>query len=769
LDDASVGVNGHIADRAVNGGADGDAVAAAQRRAIAIEVERAVLDGDLVNVPGAVERAVIPDLSWVVSRTSSITLPGGIGLQAQAGAAVVAGFNIGHLDIADIAVIGDVGDAVAVVVDLDGSGSAVRADAALGGIALALDGLDVGPGDLADVAAADAGRVRVRLQAIAAKPVLLADLVGEADPADLLALSAQEDAEPKAKVGSARARIINIELLVEPAVLAVVVPGEGDVLDAEAVNPDGITGRPGVHHSRVVVDPEAVAVGRLSSRTRRDGLAEAVVVELVVRHGASSEVAAVGDADAVVEVLPDVIAVEGHILDPAVILHADPVTVAAGPINIALRYRERRKGESPAVLPAVAVDHIANELDIAHLGDVRRNVDAIALSKATSSYHCRRRAILRDALSALGIVADGDILAEAAAVVELDPVAGVLVDDVAVNQQVADLDDASIEEDTVRPDTWCRSTSVTTHVARLTISHDGVVYNSDLLDRAAVAEVDGRCVVVTHAQEVRVISLNIRIEGVAVDDHVAVQAAAADRPNSVTEDQTGTTVLEEGVPQDADGVDRCRILVVEDHALFPVVEEAVVLDGDVLLGDACAGRCNNETCPRHVAGSSSNTSLRDTDGNASDPIGIGDGKALVRGRAAKGHAPHDDADQRTSVGPLDDGGRGTVHRAHDQVLHAHDQGRTTYVIDAIKDDAGVARSGRAPHIRAARACRNGVARDAGLQAGHVRDLDLGAQRRQSARYDEDRKKRDDSRPHVRSLAQLQFVPPSLFGVELPIR
>jgi hypothetical protein len=97
-----------------------------------------------------------------------------------------------------------VGDAVAVVVDLDGSGSAASADAALGGIAGGLDGLDVGPGDLADVAAADAGRVRVRLQAIAAKPVLLADLVGEGDPADLLALSAQEDAEPKAKVGSAR-------------------------------------------------------------------------------------------------------------------------------------------------------------------------------------------------------------------------------------------------------------------------------------------------------------------------------------------------------------------------------------------------------------------------------------------------------------------------------------------------------------------------------------------------------------------------------------
>jgi hypothetical protein len=237
-------VNGHIADRAVGGGADGDAVAAAQRRAIAVEVERAVLDGDLVNVSGAGQRALIPNRSRsgrTARKTANSSTLGasGIGLQAQSSAAVVAGFNIGHLDIADIAVIGDVGDAVAVVVDLDGgtgSASAAKADAALGGIAGGLDGLDVGPGDLADVAGAHCGLINVSFQTIAAKPVLLADLVGEAEPADLLALGAQEDAEPKAKVGSAIAHTINIELLVEPAVLAVVVPGEGDALDAEAVN-----------------------------------------------------------------------------------------------------------------------------------------------------------------------------------------------------------------------------------------------------------------------------------------------------------------------------------------------------------------------------------------------------------------------------------------------------------------------------------------------------------------------------------------------------
>jgi hypothetical protein len=205
-------VNGHIADRAVNGGADGDAVAAAHApRDRRSEVERAVLDGDLVNVPGASQRALISNISRSVrtarkTGSSSTLAAGGIGLEAQASAAVVAGFNIGHLDVADIAVIGDVGDAVAVVVDLDGgTGSAPLAPMPPWvGSPAGLDGLDVGPGDLADVAAADAGRVRVRLQAIAAKPVLLADLVGEADPADLLALSAQEDAEPKAKVGSAR-------------------------------------------------------------------------------------------------------------------------------------------------------------------------------------------------------------------------------------------------------------------------------------------------------------------------------------------------------------------------------------------------------------------------------------------------------------------------------------------------------------------------------------------------------------------------------------
>jgi hypothetical protein len=82
-----------------------------------------------------------------------------------------------------------------------------------------------------------------------------------------------------------------------------------------------------------VVDPEAVAVGRLSRRTRRDGLAEAVVVELVVGHSASGEVAAVGDADAVVEVLAEVVAIEEHVLDAPTGLDADAVAVTTGLVS----------------------------------------------------------------------------------------------------------------------------------------------------------------------------------------------------------------------------------------------------------------------------------------------------------------------------------------------------------------------------------------------------------------------------------------------------
>jgi hypothetical protein len=86
--------------------------------------------------------------------------------------------------------------------------------------------------------------------------------------------------------------------------------------------------------------------------------------------------------------------------------------------------------------------------------------------------------------------------------------------------------------------------------------------------------------------EVVSISLGVPIEGVAVNGHVAIEAAAADGPDCLPEDQALAAVLTELVAQDPDGVDRRQRVVVEDHALFVVIEEAVVLDGDVLLSDA---------------------------------------------------------------------------------------------------------------------------------------------------------------------------------------
>jgi hypothetical protein len=98
------------------------------------------------------------------------------------------------------------------------------------------------------------------------------------------------------------------------------------------------------------------------------------------------------------------------------------------------------------VLPAVAVDDVIDELDAADLGHPAGDVDAVALGGQQG----RGRAVLGDALDALGVVADDDVLAQAAAIVELDAVAGVLMDDVAIDQHVPDLDDALIEEDPVR-------------------------------------------------------------------------------------------------------------------------------------------------------------------------------------------------------------------------------------------------------------------------------------------------------------------------------
>jgi hypothetical protein len=314
-----------------------------------------------------------------------------------------------------------------------------------------------------------------------------------------------------------------------------------------------------------VVDPEAVAVGRLSSHTRRARLTEAVVVELVVGHGASGEVALVGDADAVVEVLAEVVAIEEHVLDAPRVLHADAVAVAAGLVGGSHR---------APVLPAVAVDDVIDELDAADLGHPGSDVDAVALGTVTGLQQGWGRAVLGDALAPLGVVADDDVLAQAAAIVELDAVARVLMDDVAIDQGIADLQDALIEGDPVRL-TGCN--------ADLTGAEDLIVDDPDLFDRPGVAEVDIGRLRVASCAEVSVITLHVDIEGVAINDHVAVQAAAADGPNGVPEDQAAPAVLAEGVVQDTDGVDRRCARVPEDHALFIVIEEAVVLDSDVLL------------------------------------------------------------------------------------------------------------------------------------------------------------------------------------------
>jgi hypothetical protein len=78
---------------------------------------------------------------------------------------------------------------------------------------------------------------------------------------------------------------------------------------------------------RIVIDTEAIAVGRFSHAI--DVIAHAVVVELVVGDGGAAEVAVIGDADAVVEVLAEVVAVEGEVLHAPAGLDAQAVPVAA--------------------------------------------------------------------------------------------------------------------------------------------------------------------------------------------------------------------------------------------------------------------------------------------------------------------------------------------------------------------------------------------------------------------------------------------------------
>jgi hypothetical protein len=114
-------------------------------------------------------------------------------------------------------------------------------------------------------------------------------------------------------------------------------------------------------------------------------------------------------------------------------------------------------------------------------------------------------------------------------IVELDAVARVLMDDVAIDQHVPNLDNALVEGDPVRLST-----------ADDTGAEDLIVDDPDLLDRPGVAEVDvrglQRCrpAQVSAREVVIVITLHVDIKGVAVNDDVAVQAAAADRPNGIS-------------------------------------------------------------------------------------------------------------------------------------------------------------------------------------------------------------------------------------------
>jgi hypothetical protein len=95
------------------------------------------------------------------------------------------------------------------------------------------------------------------------------------------------------------------------------------------------------------------------------------------------------------------------------------------------------------------------------------------------------------------------------------------MDDVAIDQHVPNLDNALVEGDPVR----CNGGRLTTS------AEDLIVDDPDLLDRPGVAEVDVRGLSVAASAEVSEISLHVDIKGVAVNDHVAVQAAAADGPH----------------------------------------------------------------------------------------------------------------------------------------------------------------------------------------------------------------------------------------------
>jgi hypothetical protein len=126
-----------------------------------------------------------------------------------------------------------------------------------------------------------------------------------------------------------------------------------------------------------------------------------------------------------------------------------------------------------------------------------------------------------------------------------------------------------VEQDAVRWATGCCSGA-----------GDLVVEDRQLLDRGGVVEVD----VGEGTTSSQIDTIAVIIELVAVNDDVAIHAAATDRANGVVEGQAVTAVVADLVLQDPNGVNGIdSYIIVEQDALVRVITDRVVLDGDVLV------------------------------------------------------------------------------------------------------------------------------------------------------------------------------------------
>jgi hypothetical protein len=114
---------------------------------------------------------------------------------------------------------------------------------------------------------------------------------------------------------------------------------------------------------------------------------------------------------------------------------------------------------------------------------------------------------------------------------------------------------------------------------------------------------------------------------------------------------------------------------------------------------------------------------------------------------------------------VDDGRIRADGRANGEVLQGNID-VTTHHISSRENHAGIARSRDLASIRAG---GQRHARRAVSEISLSGDPQLAGEGVHSRSDQNESQDSDDNRPHVRSLAQLQFVPPSLFGVELPIR